>query len=65
MMTELSHVEFAQRETVKQQHADLLVHIVKGSRSNAELWWGMEGEIVALIPGNLVVEVVRVHTRTG
>lgn len=64
-MTEPSHVEFAQKEIVKQQHADLSVHIVRDSRGNAEFWLGREGEIVVLISRDLVVEVVQMHTRTG
>lgn len=36
-MTVPSHAEFAQKETVKQQHADLEIHIVKDSHDNAEL----------------------------
>ena len=64
-MTGLSRVEFAQKETVKLQHADLLFHIVKDLRGNAELAWVMEGEVVTLTSRDLVVEVVRMHTKTG
>jgi hypothetical protein len=64
-MTAPSRVEFAQKETVKLQHADLLLHTVKDLRGNAELSWGMEGGIVTLISRDLVVEVVRMHAKTG
>lgn len=62
-MTEPSRAEFAQKETVKQQHADLWVHIVKDFRGSSEL--SREMETAALKVGDVVAGVVQRHMRTG
>ena len=63
-MTEPSHAEFVQKETVRRQHADLRAHI-KDLRAKGKFSSGMEGEIALLMTGDLLDPVISRHMKTG